>query len=161
MKMNRIIIGVGLLFWSLVAVALATEAKAEAQPYGGCVEAHRYPHSAGANDCRAAGWIIKRKLVVNPHVVVVYSTMPHCKGERIRSCTWNVIFSRDRSVCDGDCYRAPYWADARGNVHFVYGTKVRKELHDPLYVDCDYAYCGIVGPDEEDRAPLSNEPLSN
>lgn len=142
---------------TLVAVLLLTGAgtpHAEAdQPYGGCKEAWRYPHSAGAEHCRDHGWTIRKRITVNPRGVVLRSTLPHCKGEAIRSCTWNVIFTSDLSVCDGDCYRAPYWADRKGRIHFVLGTRARKELFDPLYVNCDYPYCGIVGPDTEDRTP--------
>lgn len=120
-----------------------------------CIASHQAPHSAKAEECKAKGWTIRKRIVVNPRGVVRYSSLPHCSGPVSRSCTWNVIFSRDRSVCDGDCYRAPYWADPQGRIHYVLGTRQRKELLDPLYVDCEYVYCGIVGPDQEDRAPAS------
>jgi len=152
---DRIAIILGLVAAIVVATVLvATKAAAVTQPYGGCKEAWRYPHSAGADDCRALGWTIKRKIVVNPNGIVRYSSLPHCSyPKRMRWCTWNVIFTRDLRVCDGDCYRAPYWSDRKGRTHFVKGTRQRKELFDPYYVNCDYPYCGIVGPDAEDMTP--------
>lgn len=153
-RYDRIAVVVGLVAALIVAtVIVATRAHAD-QPYGGCKEAWRYPHSAGADDCRALGWTIKRRITVKPNGIVLRSTLPHCSyPKRMRWCTWNVIFSRDLSVCDGDCYRAPYWADRKGRIHFVAGTRARKELFDPYYVDCEYTYCGIVGPDAEDVTP--------
>lgn len=154
-RQDRIAVIIGLLAAIVVAtVLLAGKASAAVNP---CVAAHKHPHSATAAQCRTEGWVVKRRIVVSPNAIVRYSSLPHCHGPVSVSCTWNVIFSRDLSVCDGDCYRAPYWADRHGQIHFVYGTRQRKELRDPYYDGCpggDTAYyCGIVGPDEEDRTP--------
>ena len=43
----------------LVSVLTGTgmqAAQATPEPYGGCKEAYRHPHSARAQDCREAGW---------------------------------------------------------------------------------------------------------
>lgn len=95
------------------------------QPYGGCVEAHRYPHSRGARECRAHGWTIRTRLVVGPHHWVRFSTLPHCETEdgshTHRPCSWNF----DRT--DGNGIGRSYWIGRHGHTHYV-------RVHRPAYV---------------------------
>lgn len=82
-------IAAGLLF-AAVMWMVAPSAKADTnqstgstwqQPYGGCKEGSRAPHSAGARECRQHGWIVRPRLVVNPGQVIVMIAMPRCINE--------------------------------------------------------------------------------
>lgn len=95
-------------------VAHATAQARWQQPYGGCKEAWQAPHSAGADECRAHGWVISARLVVGPHRVVRYSALPECKNEdRGRSCSWNF----DSTYADNG--RA-YWFGPKGRIHYAW-----------------------------------------
>ena len=121
------------------AASMVTVAPAFAswhQPYGGCEEATLAPHSVGAQDCRAHGWTIRRRLAVNPHAVVKGSGLPDCREEdgsgQRSACSWNFHGSHD-----GNGRGLSYWVDERDHVHYVWpvrplGTPVTQELGDAL-----------------------------
>ena len=60
-----------------------------AEPYGGCVEAIQYPASAGAQDCRDAGWRITSTYVIGPRGWLRATTLPACQAEDSTRCYWN------------------------------------------------------------------------
>lgn len=68
---------------ALTSVALITPAEAAdwTQPYGGCKEAWQAPHSAGAQDCRDHGWVVRARVVVGPRGYVRYLRAPACRTE--------------------------------------------------------------------------------
>lgn len=104
--------------FDLAAVSTASDA---AQPYGGCDEAYRYARSAGAQDCREAGWTIRPRLVVGPHGYVRMSALPHCihedgSGQR-SACSWNF----HRGGEDGNGKGRMLWIDGHDRVHYVNG----------------------------------------
>ena len=63
------------------------------QPYGGCKEAWQAPHSEGAAACRAHGWTVRHRIVVNPRRHVRYENLQPCREEdgsgQRRTCSWN------------------------------------------------------------------------
>lgn len=84
------------------------------QPYGGCVEAHDYPKSEGANECRAHGWTIKWWIVVSPkdRVQFVDPSINQCANEDAgRFCTWNFDAPRSAGL--------DLWYDGHGRRHYV------------------------------------------
>jgi hypothetical protein len=102
--------------FDLAAVATASDA---AQPYGGCDEAYRYTASAGAQECRKAGWLISKRLVVGPKGYVHMSRLPHCEwedGGENQPCTWNLGPGRD-----GNGKGLAYWIDREDRTHYVKG----------------------------------------
>lgn len=68
------------------------------EPYGGCVEAWRYPHSQGAEHCRDEMWTIRKNFVLDPTGLVMFIDRP------FRPCV--------TEDSDGPCY---WVADRRGN----------------------------------------------
>ena len=99
------------------------------QPYGGCEEATLAPHSAGANECRAHGWTIMRRLAVNPHGVVKGSGLPHCRyedGGENQPCSWN--FHDGRGI-DGNNRGLSYWIDREDRTHYVWSRPARYPWH--------------------------------
>lgn len=107
------IIGIGL--------GMVVSAPANAEPYGGCVEAYRYASSPGAQDCRDLGWTIRPRLVVDPQGWVHVSMLPACRQEdgsgQRSACAWN--FSRTEVTGNGQGRK--YWVDQRDRVHYVRG----------------------------------------
>jgi len=89
------------------------------QPYGGCKEAYVAPQSAGADECRAHGWVIRPRLVVGPYGWVRYSTLPQCRNEdgsgQRSACSWN--FGMPRS------WGKVYWVDYHNRTHYVRGVR--------------------------------------
>ena len=65
------------------------------QPYGGCKESWPFNvDTPGADDCRALGWIITNRVLLDPNHVLRGTTLPTCKyedgsGQRGRKCIWN------------------------------------------------------------------------
>jgi hypothetical protein len=99
------------------ATLLPSSAQAWTQPYGGCKEAWQAPTSAGADECRDHGWLVRKRLVVNPHSVVKFNRLPHCTtedGVGQGPCTWNI------GRTDGNGVGAAYWVDRRDRVHYVW-----------------------------------------
>jgi len=117
-KATRIILGVAGL---LACLIFGGSTQAVAQPYGGCDEAYRYSTSAGAQDCRDAGWTIRPRLVVGPRGWVHYSVLPHCRNEdgsgQRSACTWN--FGQGQP--DGNGRGRMYWLDKHDRTHYVKG----------------------------------------
>jgi hypothetical protein len=103
--------------------AAVAEAAQAAQPYGGCDEAYAYARSAGAQDCRDAGWTIRPRLVVGPGGWVYYSVLPHCRHEdgsgQRSACTWN--FGQGQK--DGNGRGRMIWNDEHDRTHYVKGWK--------------------------------------
>lgn len=95
------------------------------QPYGGCEEGTLAPHSAGANECRAHGWTIRRRLAVNDRGTVVGSGLPHCVNEdgsgQRAACSWNF---HDGST-DGNGEGLSYWFDRHDRIHYVWPRPAR------------------------------------
>lgn len=81
-----VVILVGGLIWGL----LAPPAQAWTEPYGGCDEGWQAPHSVGADQCRDHGWIVRHRLVIDPHKVLRYTSLPACYTDdgTGRYCTW-------------------------------------------------------------------------
>jgi hypothetical protein len=106
----------GLLLGLLMVVAgQPADASTWTQPYGGCDEGWQAPRSAGAQDCRDHGWIVRSRLVVNPHGRVVAHSMPSCPDEeRGRFCSWNI------NPTDGNGRGAQFWRDADSRAHYVW-----------------------------------------
>jgi hypothetical protein len=104
----------------VAVIALASPASAWQQPYGGCEEGTLAPHSAGANQCRAHGWTIMRRLAVNPHGVVVGSGLPHCRNEdgsgQASACSWNF----HDGTRDGNGRGLSYWVGRNDRIHYVW-----------------------------------------
>jgi len=117
----RTILATLTLLGATLAALLGTgmpNATAAAQPYGGCDEAYRYSNSAGAQDCRDAGWTIRPRLVVGPHGVVHMSRLPHCRSEDSSggtACSWNI-----GSRIDGNGIGLAYWLDRNDRTHYVW-----------------------------------------
>jgi hypothetical protein len=59
-------------------------------PHGWCDEAWQAPQSAGASDCRKAGWIVNANLTVTPGGRA-NTVLPRCTGEDERQarCYWD------------------------------------------------------------------------
>jgi hypothetical protein len=120
-NITRITLALAGLLLLAFTFGTASPAGAATQPYGGCDEAWQAPHSAGAQDCRNAGWTIRKRLVVNPHGVVRMSTLPHCleedgSGQR-SACTWNVGPRQD-----GNGIGLAYWLDRHDRTHYVWNS---------------------------------------
>lgn len=68
------------------------DAAAAPQPYGGCAEAWQAPKSEGADDCREAGWTVRKRVVLNPHAVIRYWNLDPCEYEdgsgTTKTCGW-------------------------------------------------------------------------
>ena len=100
--------------------AAVAEAAQAAQSYGGCDEAYRYARTAGAQDCREAGWTIRPRLVITPDNKVAYSVLPHCRHEdgsgQRSACTWNLGPGQD-----GNGIGRVYWVDMHDRIHYVKG----------------------------------------
>jgi hypothetical protein len=110
----------------LLMLGFTQQADAATQPYGGCKEAYHHSESAGAQDCRDAGWTIRPRLVVDPHGVVVMSRMPHCKNEdgsgTASACTWNI-----GNRTDGNGIGLAFWNDRHDRSHYVWdGSPLRR-----------------------------------
>lgn len=95
-SLARTVIGFILVFAVIYGGLLLIQEDAEAvtpsQPYGGCDEAWQAPRSGGAQWCRDHGWTVRHRLVVSPHRVVKFSTLPSCKtddGGGPVPCSWN------------------------------------------------------------------------
>lgn len=103
-------------------ILIASPAQAS-QPYGGCKEAHLAPHSSGASWCRAHGWTVTRRLVVNRYHKVVFDRLPLCRQEdgsgQRSACTWNL----HPSTPQGNGIGKGYWLDRRDRAHFVWNVK--------------------------------------
>jgi hypothetical protein len=97
------------------------------QPYGGCEEASLAPHSAGANQCRAHGWTIKTRLVVNGHGVLKGSGLPHCREEdgtgQRAACSWNFPDFTVPITQDGNGKGLSYWVGVYDKVHYVWPVR--------------------------------------
>src|SRR5262245_2631452 len=94
-----------------------TEQAGWVQPYGGCKEAHDAPQSKGADDCRDHGWTINRRIVLNPHAVLRYLDMPHCRyedgsGQHAR-CVWF-------GYLDGNQHGLTYWVGFNDTAHYFW-----------------------------------------
>lgn len=91
----------------------------EHEPYGGCEEAVIAPHSVGAQECRDLGWTIHRRIAVDPHHVLRYSALPHCREEdgsgQKRACSWNFHDGQR----DGNGKGRSYWVDRHDRIHYV------------------------------------------
>jgi hypothetical protein len=100
------------------ATLLVTATPAQAdwqQPYGGCDEAWQAPRSAGAQACRDHGWIVRSRIVVNPHGRVVAHSMPSCLTEdRGRFCSWNI------NPGDGNGQGQAFYRDGSGRATYVW-----------------------------------------
>lgn len=106
---------VGLLVTAVVALVLAggLVVKADAaQPYGGCDEAWRYPHSQGAAECRRAGWTIRPHFTIDPTNRLRSTDLPACRYEDSHGCYWN---ARKRGNGRGDSFVTTM----RGRVYYV------------------------------------------
>ena len=123
---------------TLGLLGLAGPGQAWHQPYGGCEEGTLAPHSAAANECRAHGWVIKRRLAVNPHAVVKGSGLPDCReedGSGQGICSWNFAGSTD-----GNGVGLTYWVGVNDRVHYAWPSRpihgrwvwVNQELGDAL-----------------------------
>lgn len=77
----------------VAGIILIGQGRANAAPpaplYGGCVEAWQAPQSLGADDCRAKGWTIKSRLVLDPYNRVRIVRVPPCVYEDQSNCYWN------------------------------------------------------------------------
>lgn len=111
----RIVLTIAAVLCGIVSVVALSASESHAteqattEPYGGCDEAWQYPQTQGADDCRALGWIVSRRLVVTDRGIVMYSTLPHCRqedgsGQRNQRCTWNI-----GPTIDGDGRGLAYW----------------------------------------------------
>ena len=85
------LVAAGILVGTIVGVV--NEAQAWRQPSGGCTEAWQAPKSKGAAQCRAHGWTVTARLVLDPRHIVKYSTVQQCRFEdgrdrRKRTCMW-------------------------------------------------------------------------
>lgn len=99
----------------LLMVVVGQPADAATQPYGGCDEGWQAPRSAGADDCRALGWTIRKRLVVNNHGRVVVHAMPSCPSEDAgRFCSWNI------NPGDGNGQGQAFWRDSQGRATYVW-----------------------------------------
>jgi len=108
------------LIGTILAIGVFDPGHADpAQPYGGCKEAHLAPHSAGAQDCRAHGWTVRGRIVVNRHGVVKYLALPHCREEdgsgQRPTCGWNL-----GGRTDGNGRGLSYFVDRHDRVHYVW-----------------------------------------
>jgi len=102
-----------------------TQQPAKQQPYGGCDEGWQAPRSIGARECRALGWVVRPRLVVDPHGLVVMSRLPHCTFEDASSgpipCSYN--FGRPT---DGFGGGLAFWVTgthAHNRTHYVWTTR--------------------------------------
>jgi len=120
--MRKILGALALALMGLGALVAVQPASAATQPVGGCKEAYLYVHSAGAQDCREAGWTIRPRLVVSPRGVVQMSTLPHCREEdgsgQRSACTWNIGHR-----IDGNGEGLRYWLDRHDRTHYVWGYR--------------------------------------
>ena len=120
-----------LMLGGLLAVAGPGQAQQTRwqQPYGGCVEGHNYPHSQGADECRDHGWTVRQRLVVGPHGVVRFASLPLCREEdgsgQRSACTWNFgpgpegLYHPHGHT--GDDQGLAFWVDRHDRVHYVWG----------------------------------------
>lgn len=93
---------------------VSTSSSSWSQPYGGCAEAHAYPKSIGAAECRAHGWIVKWWVVVSPNDRLEFWSpdMGQCANEdRGRFCSWNFYAPRREGL--------DLWYDGQGRRHYV------------------------------------------
>jgi hypothetical protein len=116
------------------------------QPYGGCPEASLAPHSVGAQECRAHGWTIRTRLVVNPRHVVKGSGLPHCRyedgsGQR-SACSWNFHDGR----ADGNGRGFAYWVDRHNRAHYVWA-------HRPVRLDRGWHWAGARADERAHHIP--------
>jgi hypothetical protein len=92
-----------------------------------CIAAHRHAEGATADQCRQAGWTVRPRLVVGPHGVVRYHTMPSCTYEDASDnvpCSWNI------RAGDGNGRGLAFWAGANNHGHYVWPTSpVRPPFH--------------------------------
>ena len=79
------LLAVGSVGWLAVSTDRADAAEWQ-QPYGGCAEAWQAPQSAGAEECRAHGWIVRPRFVVGPHGWVQAMRLPDCTTQWQRVC---------------------------------------------------------------------------
>lgn len=63
--------GAALAFLAVIDTGALSEWQ---EPYGGCIEGHRYLDSQGARECREHGWTIEHDLVVDPEGNVLLGT---------------------------------------------------------------------------------------
>jgi len=88
------------------------------QPYGGCKEAIDYPHSDGADWCRAHGWTVTRRIVIRPDRWVLAHRLPVCiDGETDTPCRWNFGGGQPHGNGEGRAY----WVNSAGVLRFVEG----------------------------------------
>ena len=121
-------LAVAVFLLAVTAVTLPVKASS-ATPYGGCKEVLQdWPaliDTPGADECRAEGWVIRRRLVVGPHHWVWRSRLPDCVTEDSGDgpCSWNFTAPR----ADGlKFWRSGPWAHHRAHyVHVGRGAIVR------------------------------------
>lgn len=127
-----LVVGVTLVWASLILMSTKAQAAEWTQPYGGCKEATLAPHSAGAEECRAHGWTIMRRLAVNPHGVVKGSGLPACTFEDGSGgplpCAWNFD-----GIHTGNDQGLAYWIGTGRHVHYVWA-------HRPAPISEGYAH---------------------
>jgi hypothetical protein len=128
---RNIVLGLTLIL--AAAVGALTTAPAHAgtarQPYGGCDEAHNFPHSLGAQDCRVLGWTIRARLVVGPRGYVHFASLPLCREEdgsgQRSACTWNFGPGPEGlyhpGQVTGNGIGLKYWMDEHDRQHIVKG----------------------------------------
>lgn len=90
------------------------------QPYGGCKEAIDYPHSDGADWCRAHGWTVTRRIIIRPdRWVIAYRNLPVCVVEdQVESpCRWNFGAGQPHGNGEGRAF----WVNSAGVRRFVEG----------------------------------------
>ena len=111
------LVSLGIIATGNSSATAAGRLSASVQPYGGCKEAHAYPQTRGAADCRALGWTVRPRLVVDPRGVVRFSRLPHCAIEDASSgpvpCSWNF------GPGDGNGRGLSYWVDRHDRTHYV------------------------------------------
>ena len=107
---------------ALLAAALTwwlSPARADAAPYGGCDEAWRYPASAGAQDCRDAGWTVTRRILVGPHGHVRWTNYRPCRTEDSLNCIW-------RANRQGNRLGRSFYVNRVGTLTFVLTRQDRR-----------------------------------
>lgn len=95
----------------LVGAGLAAtgpQADADVAPYGGCDESWRYVKSEGADWCRAHGWTVRNRVLIDNHGVSREIVLPACRFEDGSRQRDNCVEHGDR-INDGTRPAFSYW----------------------------------------------------